>query len=302
MISLSLALDWTPNTNHIGFFVARELGFYQSNGIELHIMDPSEDDYAITPAKKMELNQADFALCPTESIISYKTKKNPLNLIGVAAIFKNDLSAIAVKESSRIISPRDLDGHSYASYNAKYEDKIVKQMIINDGGRGDIAVSYPKKLNIWNTIVNNTFDSTWIFVNWEGIEAKTTGVNLTLFKMSDFNIPYSYSPLIVANAENVEKKYQDYKKFLTSTKEGFLFAKNNQDESIKILEKYVPQLNNINLQDSLSMSAEYLGNEHDWGVMNHSVVDEFLSWLHENHLESKKFEVSEIITNELLSS
>ena len=95
---MRLALDWTPNTNHIGFFIARELGYFNENGLQIEILDPREDDYYLTPAKKLELGKADLALCPTESILSYKTKDNPFEMVGIAAIYKEDLSAIAVKK------------------------------------------------------------------------------------------------------------------------------------------------------------------------------------------------------------
>ncbi|MFT5973166.1 MAG: ABC-type nitrate/sulfonate/bicarbonate transport system substrate-binding protein, partial [Cryomorphaceae bacterium] len=54
MDKITLALDWTPNINHIGFFVALEKGFYKELGLEVEIIDPSADNYAVTPAKKVE--------------------------------------------------------------------------------------------------------------------------------------------------------------------------------------------------------------------------------------------------------
>ena len=95
-MKIKLALDWTPNTNHIGFFIAKELGYYKNNGIKIELLDPISDNYYLTPAKKVELGKADLALCPTESILSYKTKKKKFDMIGIAAIYKEDLSAIAV--------------------------------------------------------------------------------------------------------------------------------------------------------------------------------------------------------------
>ena len=70
MNTLRLALDWTPNINHIGFYVAKELGYYRDIDIDLAITNPLDDNYTLTPAKKVELGEADFALCPTESIIN----------------------------------------------------------------------------------------------------------------------------------------------------------------------------------------------------------------------------------------
>ena len=52
MEKLILALDWTPNINHIGFFVAREKGYYEEHGLNVNIIDPSIDNYTITPAKR----------------------------------------------------------------------------------------------------------------------------------------------------------------------------------------------------------------------------------------------------------
>ena len=215
---MRLALDWTPNTNHIGFFIARELGYFNENGLQIEILDPREDDYYLTPAKKLELGKADLALCPTESILSYKTKDNPFEMVGIAAIYKEDLSAIAVKKSLRVHSPKNLDQRSYASYNAKYEDKIVQKMIQNDGGRGDIKLVYPKKLGIWNTIVNDKYDATWIFVNWEGVQANDAGLDLELFQLSDFGIPYSYSPVITASNSSLVSNIKEYERFLKATK------------------------------------------------------------------------------------
>ena len=74
--------------------------------------------------------------------------------------------------------PKDLDGKIYASYRARYEDHIVKELIKNDGGTGDIQLIYPEKLGIWNTLLQHNADATWIFNNWEGIEAESKNIAL----------------------------------------------------------------------------------------------------------------------------
>ncbi|MEM1220713.1 MAG: ABC transporter substrate-binding protein [Bacteroidota bacterium] len=206
MNKIHLALDWTPNINHIGFFVAQAKGFYRDDDLQVDISDPSSDNYQTTPAKRVELGTADFALCPTESVISYRTKANSFPLVAVAALLQEDLSAIVVKADSGIESPKDLDGRTYSSYAARYEDGIVREMIKNDGGQGDLKVVYPDKLGIWNTLLEGVADATWIFVNWEGVAAEQTDVPLRSFRMKDYQIPYSYSPVIAANANVIEEK------------------------------------------------------------------------------------------------
>jgi ABC-type nitrate/sulfonate/bicarbonate transport system substrate-binding protein len=303
METIKLALDWTPNINHIGFFVARSKGFYADAGIDVEITDPSIDNYELTPAKKVELWRADFALCPTESIISYRTKAAPFDLTAVAALFDDDMSAIVVKGDSDVQSPKDLDGKSYASYKARYEDQIVKQMVRNDGGQGNIQVVYPEKLGIWETIVNNKYDATWIFTNWEGVQAKSMSVDLRMFKMEDFNVPYSYSPVLAASAEKIVEREGAYRNFLKATKQGFLYAKAHPEEAAEILKPLVAASDrDIDIVKAIEVSAPAMGDDVSWGRMNEDVVKTFLEWIYRHKLEDQRLSVNQLMTNRLLES
>ncbi|MEM7514129.1 MAG: ABC transporter substrate-binding protein, partial [Bacteroidota bacterium] len=289
---MRLALDWTPNINHIGFFVAQQKGFYHEAGVEVEIVDPSVDNYAVTPAKKVEMGMADMALCPTESIISYQTKKDPFPLIGIATIFQEDVSAIVVKGDAGISRPKELDGKSYASYKARYEDEIVKQMIKNDGGQGELMLAYPEKLGIWDTVMSGAFDATWIFVNWEGVEAAGSDIPLAYFKMKDYQVPYSYSPLIAADERKLIEAEEDYKNFLSATKAGYLYAMAHPEEAASILRPLLPEKDQkIDHMKALEASAPAFGTEESWGKMETQVVGDFLQWIYVNKLESIKLEV-----------
>lgn len=301
MNTLHLALDWTPNINHIGFFIAQAQGFYADQGIEVKISDPSSDDYSLTPAKKVELGKADFALCPTESLISYQTKKEAFPLKAIAAILQEDLSAIVVRKESQIQSPKDLDGKTYASYKARYEDGIVQQMIKNDGGKGDIEVIYPEKLGIWNTVLSGEYDSTWVFMNWEGVQVKSLGAALRSFRLADYHIPYSFSPVLACNGDQIEEKADAYRAFLKATAEGFQYAKENPEKAVKILKPLVPEHEqNIDLLEALRLTAPHFGKEGDWGKMDPTRVETFLSWLREKGLEASQVLARDLFTNELI--
>lgn len=39
---LTFVLDWTPNTNHTGIYVAREKGYFKDAGLEVEIVQPPE--------------------------------------------------------------------------------------------------------------------------------------------------------------------------------------------------------------------------------------------------------------------
>jgi ABC-type nitrate/sulfonate/bicarbonate transport system substrate-binding protein len=301
MTTLKLALDWTPNTNHIGFFIAKELGFYKENGIELEILNPIDDNYQLTPGKKLELDIADFAIAPFETVISLNNKANQVQAIAIYAILQEDLSSIVSLKQSNINSPRFLDGKIYASYKARYEDHIVNEMIKNDGGEGKLKIIYPEKLGIWNTLLNNQADATWIFDNWEGIEAKSKNIQLNNFTLSQFQIPYGYSPIVIAKREKITAHKELYSKFIKATKSGFMFVKNNQKESSDILRCYLSDhdLENIDIEQSISYTIPHFGNESNCGMMEQNKILKFSEWLVAKGLEDQRILKQKLFTNEL---
>jgi ABC-type nitrate/sulfonate/bicarbonate transport system substrate-binding protein len=296
-----LALDWTANSNHIGFYVALEKGFYRDLELEVELLTPDQDDYQLTPAKKVELGIADLALCPMESILSYRTKANPFPLLAIAAVLQEDLSAIVSLADKGFESPKALDQKSYASYKARYEDEIVRKMIQNDGGSGEIELLYPDKLGIWNTLVEGKADSTWIFMNWEGLQAKAKGIELTHFRLKDYGIPYSYSPVIVVNEASLEAMNSQYRSFLAASRKGFVFAQNNPKEATEILFPHIDaDYREMDLEASVRMTTAAMGSQADWGKMDYKNIQEYLDWLQSSGLLPEKFEPEQLAINSLL--
>ena len=302
-MALKLALDWTPNTNHTGFFVAQELGYYAAHGVALEILHPGQDNYATTPAKKVELGQADFAIAPFESVISLNTKPKSVRAVAIAALLQQDISSIAALASSGITRPRELDGRTYASYQARYEDAIVRELIRNDGGQGNLTITYPEKLGIWNTLLTQAADATWIFDNWEGIEAETQHLALTKFALADYGIPYAYSPVIFSTHKNISVNTAAYRAFLAATKQGFQFAAANPAQAAAILINHLPtrDAQAIDVVKSQQYVAPFYGDAATWGTMEPNRISAFLNWLIIHGLESEAILGHDLFTNELLS-
>ena len=66
--SIAVALDWTLNTNHTGFVVAKALGFYKETGIEFTLLEPGTP--YVPPAQRVRDGSATFAVAPSETAIS----------------------------------------------------------------------------------------------------------------------------------------------------------------------------------------------------------------------------------------
>jgi ABC-type nitrate/sulfonate/bicarbonate transport system substrate-binding protein len=302
MPTLHLALDWTPNANHTGFFVARDRGFYRDAGLDVVISDPSADNYARTPAKKLALGEVDFAIAPSESVISLNYKDAPVAARAIYAILREDLSSIATLREGAIARPRDLDGRTYASYGARYEDHIVRQLIRNDGGAGEPELIYPEKLGIWSTLLTGAADATWIFANWEGVEAATQGVELRQFRLRDYGIPYGYSPVVLATQERIENNREVYTRFVAATRAGFVYAAEHPAEATEILAAVVPAADRerIDLRRSQELTGAHYGTATTAGRMDPERVAQFLDWLVEHGIESERIKEVPLFTNALL--
>lgn len=310
MTIVELYLDWTPNCNHAGFFVALAKGFYTDHGISgVSIISPHADSYKTTPASHVEVlkpGTLSLAIAPSETVISYNTSpparpKPPIK--AVAAILQQDTSAIVTLKSSGISSPRQLEGKKYASYGARYEGRIVQEMIKSDGGSGDyVEVANLPMLGLWETVLKGEVDATWVFMAWEGVEAKMKGVELNVFKLS--NIPYGYSPVLVVHPDVVAKQETEalaseqqeaLRSFLKASAMGFEFAAEQPEETAKLLcEQVLKMYPDLQAPLELDMVTEACkavaphllldGSNNKWGDMSAERWDSFLDWLSEKGL------------------
>ncbi|ESS02343.1 MAG: ABC-type nitrate/sulfonate/bicarbonate transport system, periplasmic component [uncultured archaeon A07HR67] len=283
MSHIDLALDWTPNTNHTGFYVAREKGYYAEEGIEVAIRSPADDAYETTPANRVATGEATLAIGPSESVISYHTHPEYPSLTAVAAVCQTDRSAIVTLADESIDRPAELDGRRYASYDARFEDDIVRQLIRNDGGDGDVDIVTPPKLGIWNTVLDGDADATWVFMPWEGLLAERDGVDLTPFYLDEYDIPYGYTPVLLARPETIADDAERLEGFLTASARGYRFAAENPAEAATILREAATGIDADDpdfLERSQRELAEaYLTADGEWGWMTTERWDRFVTWL-----------------------
>ena len=294
MQRIILALDWTPNTVHTGILIALSKRFYEAHDLDVHLLDPSQDDYSSTPAKKLIDGQTDLAICPSESVIAYaeQDSRTSAKLTAIFALLDSDASSILCNDS--ITRAKDLDGKIYGSYNARYEDSIVRAMIKNDGGSGavKIAAAVPK-LSLFQSVLQGDIDATWIFSAWEGIEARQSGFKGTELWLGEYGIPYGYSPLIV--------KLQDSKldedtitRFLQATRQGYAYAVDHADETVEILRQYCPVKSTQFLRDSLTAIQQHWARP--YGFMNKQKWSDFVAFLRRESLTTIKG-VDDLFTN-----
>ncbi len=91
-------------------------------------------------------------------------------------------------------------------------------------------------------------------MNWEGIQASELNIGFRYFKMEDYSIPYSYSPVLVCNQDNLDV-IQYANLFIQASRKGFIYSFENKKESLQILKKYIPDYEKkINLEKCYDLS------------------------------------------------
>lgn len=309
MSAIDLALDWTPNTNHTGFYVTQAKGYYDDNGVDVSIHSPGDDDYETTPAKQVATGEATVAIAPSESAISYHTHPEYDSLTAIAAVCQTDMSAIVTLEDSGLDRPADLDGQTYASYDARFEDYIVRQLVKNDGGDGDIEITTPPKLGIWNTLLDGEAEATWVFMPWEGVMAERDDIGLNAFYLDEYDVPYGYTPLLLTRPETIEDD-EGLSDFLDATARGYQFAADNPEKAAEILHQEATGMDSDDpafLVESQQQIAEaYLTADGEWGTMDHSRWESFVDWLAENEIlttiDGEAIPATELDTDELYTN
>ena len=134
------------------------------------------------------------------------------------------------------------------------------------------------------------------------IEAETQGLPLNAFIMGDYRIPYGYSPVLTTTQSLIDYKRETYKSFLKASRKGFLYARQQPQEAVDILEPFVPkdQSDTMDLLKCQVATAAYYGNEKSWGIMEPDRVSDFLDWLKQHELEKQTHGLQQAFNNTLL--
>lgn len=226
--TVRLALDWTPNTDHTGFYVAQAQGWYRDAGITLKILPYN----GATPESIVSGGQAECGISFEDSM-TFAVAAGA-KLTSVMAILQHNAQELAVLANSGITHPRQLDGKTYAGFGYPNEVPTVRYVIRKDGGSGDFKVA---TLNgaAYDALYHKQADFAITFTAWEGLEAKERGIDLRYFKFTDYGFPDFYQVLLACNTDWLAKNQDAARRFVGATVRGFQLAASDPDGAAKML-------------------------------------------------------------------
>ncbi|MET8163787.1 ABC transporter substrate-binding protein [Streptomyces sp. NPDC005329] len=227
--TVTLALDWTPNTNHTGIYVARQKGWFKAAGIDLKIVP-----YGSTaPETLIASHKADFGISYQEGVTTARAAGQ--DITSVYAVTQKTNVTIAVRAGrTDVTSPKDLDGETYAGFGAPYEKPLLRKVIQNAGGKGDFK-QVTLSTSAYAALYAGKADFAMPMPTWEGLEAELSGKPLKSFQLSDYGFPAIYSTLLASSDRFLKRNPEVAKKFLAAVGKGYRYAADHPDQAADLL-------------------------------------------------------------------
>ena len=280
---ITFVLDWTPNTNHTGLYVAKEKGYFEKEGLDVEIVQPPEDGADALVAS----GKAQFGVSFQDSMAPGVAGDNALPNTAVAALIQHNTSGIISRKGEGMERPKGLEGKKYATWDAPIEKAMMQNVVEKDGGDFSKVELIPSTVtDEVSALKSKSVDAIWIFYAWAGVATEVADLETDYFAFKDINPVFDYyTPVVIANNDFLEEKPDTAKAFLRALKQGYEDAIADPDEAASILLEASPELD----EELVKASQEYLKDQYkadvkQWGYIDPARWNAFYGWLNENGL------------------
>ena len=281
---INFVLDWTPNTNHTGVYVADALGYYEEAGIKVNILQPPDDGAEALVGS----GNAQFGVSFQDYLEPlYEGSQKTMPVTAVAAILQHNESGIMSAKETGIESPKDMEGHTYATWQLPIEQAIIKKVMEDDGGDYSKLTLIPQSVDDEVAALKaGDIQSIWVYYGWAGVAAEVKDYPINYFAFRDITPEFDYySPVLIANDAYLEQYPDQAKAFIEATARGYEYAVEHPSEAADILCEAVPELDS----ELAHASAEYLADKYiakasQWGKFSADRWNAFYQWINDNEL------------------
>ena len=287
---VTFCLDWTPNTNHTGLYVAQAQGYYEEAGLDVEIVQPPENGAALMCAA----GQAQFAIVAQDTMAASLALDDPLGITAVAAIIQHNTSGIISRAGDGIDTPAGLTGKTYSTWESPIELAMLENVVNGDGGDFSQVTLIPNDITDEPAaLAANQTDAIWVFEGWGYINSEVEGIDCDYFNFSDVNPVFDYyTPVIIANNDYLAENPEQAKAFMEATAKGYEYAAEHPEEAADML---IAGDNTGSLKGAEELvkksqeflSAKYIDDADSWGVFDADRWNAFYGWLYENDLCEK---------------
>ncbi|MFC4775464.1 ABC transporter substrate-binding protein [Paenibacillus sp. GCM10023252] len=296
LTKVKVVLDWTPNTNHTGLYVARDKGYFAEQGLDVEIIQPGQTGADQLVAK----GEVEFGVSYQEAITMARMENVPL--VSIAAVIQHNTSGFASPLAKGIDSPKAFEGKTYGGWGAPVEEAVIDSIMQEKGG--DVS-----KVNIVSigdadffTAVKRDIDFAWIYYAWTGVEAELRGEKLNMLYLTDYSDKLDYyTPVLATSEKLMESKPELVKAFVAGAAEGYQYAIDHPEDAAEVLIAAEPDLDPKLVRASQKwLSPRYQDDAPRWGEQKRDVWVNYAEWMLEHKLLEKELDADKAFTNDYL--
>ena len=294
---VTVQLDWTPNTNYSGLYVAKEKGYYREEGLEVKIEEASG---SVLP--RVAEGKAQFGISFQEEVTFARESDEAIPVVSIGAIVQHNTSGFASLKEKGITGAADFEGKRYGSWGYEVEEAMIAALMDKYGGDPDtIEIVTVGEADLL-TVIERLADFAWIYYGWDGIAAELKGADLNFVPLRELDpmLDY-YTPVIITSESLINEEPELIERFMRATARGYQQAMENPAAAAEILLESAPELDG----DLVKTSQEWLKDKYQadadrWGWQKKEVWENYSRWLYEHGLVEKMPDVEKAFTNRFI--
>ncbi len=230
--SVRLVLDWYPNANHLGLFIAQNKGYFDDEGLDVEMYTPSDPS---TVLQTVASGSDEFGMNYQPDVILARNEGVPV--VSIAAVVQHPLNSVMALKSSGISRPADLIGKKVGYPGIPTNEPLLETMLKADGGSGlDDVELVNIGFNISESLISGKVDAA-VGAYWthESIHLENQGHPVNVMKMQDWGVPDYYELVLVASEGYLADNRDVAERFVRAVKRGFEDAIANPQAGVDIL-------------------------------------------------------------------
>jgi ABC-type nitrate/sulfonate/bicarbonate transport system substrate-binding protein len=298
--AVTLMLDWTPNTNHTGFYAAQALGYYDEANLDVTIQQPTD---LLVEAVVMS-GAAQFGVSYQEFFTYALADEMPL--VSVAAIIQHNTSGfVSLHDQDPITRPLDLVGKHYGGFGQMdLETAIINQLIACDGGAADafeyVDVGYADGFEL---MAQDRIDFAWMYYGWTGIRGELDGLDLDSVMLMDYLncVPDYYTPILITQQAMIDEQPDMVAAFVQATARGFAYAIEQPEAAADLLISAAPEIDpDLVRASAVWLAPHYQSDAPRWGEQSLNIWQGFSDFLVQNGILAESIDAEAAFTNAFL--
>ncbi|HEX2358598.1 MAG TPA: ABC transporter substrate-binding protein [Solirubrobacterales bacterium] len=188
----TLVLDFQANAVHSGLYAAKARGYFEDEGLDLDIREPSS---SADGAKLLETGSAEFAILDINDFGI--ARERGFNIVAIAAIAQRPLASVIAADRNEVRTPADLAGRTVGVTGVPSDDAVLDTVLAAGGLAPGAVERQTIGFQSVPLLAAGQLDAATAFWNAEGVGLRQRGVPTREFRVDEFGAP-RYPELVVA--------------------------------------------------------------------------------------------------------